>query len=386
MDRRVELTKFITKEQRGIEVGPWFAPLVPKRHGYNSLSLDIFKTDELKQRAIDDPHVPRHLIPNIENVDLVGTSTEIEEIVSNAGLLGGMDYIISSHNFEHLPDPILFLRGCGRVLSSNGVLSMAIPDKRTCFDFFRPHSTLGDWLEAYFEHRIKPTYAQVFDQKTLAAVYIHNSSQHPGFSLADDTANLDVAEDLLVQYEEWKRKAEAHDQTYQDAHCWTFTPSSFTLLIRDLCFLGLCPLEIEEISEVNGHEFYVHLRNRGYTAVRDNSKFHYDRREDLLRCIGNELAWNSPYAGTIRKENERLATEISAMKNARERESVHVRELEKQSREQEIKISELERQLQEKEVEKSNLESSVADLVASTSWRITAPLRAISMATKRRKP
>lgn len=368
MDRRAEVTKFVTKEQRGIEVGPWFAPLVPKRDGYNSLSLDIFNSDKLRQRALDDPHVPRELIPNIEPVDLVGTSTEIEEIVSKAGLLGRIDYIISSHNFEHLPDPVLFLQGCGRVLTSNGTLSMAIPDKRTCFDYFRPHSVLGGWLEAHFEHRAKPTFAQVFDQRTLAAVYMNDSRQYPGFSLGDDTGNLAVAEELLGQFEEWKRKVETQDQTYQDAHCWTFTPSSFTLLIHDLRFLGLCPLEIEETSEANGNEFYVHLRNRGYSPAGVNAQAHYERRQNLLRRISNEVAWNSPYGAALRKEKERLEPEISDATIAREGQYARISELERQLRGQEVRINEL--------------ESRIADLVTSSSWRITAPLRALSAAAR----
>ena len=75
--------------------------------------------------------------------------------------------MISSHNFEHSPNPIRFLQGCGKVLKPGGVLSMALPDKRACFDYFRPHTTLGQWLEAFFAERERPTPAQVFDQDSL---------------------------------------------------------------------------------------------------------------------------------------------------------------------------------------------------------------------------
>jgi len=44
MDRRHEVTKFISREQVGIEIAPYFAGLAPKRDGYQCLVLDVFDT------------------------------------------------------------------------------------------------------------------------------------------------------------------------------------------------------------------------------------------------------------------------------------------------------------------------------------------------------
>src|SRR5580658_539233 len=138
MDRREQILKHITKRQRGIEIGPWFAPLAAKRDGYNCLSFDVFDTETLRKNAEGDPFVDSSCVSSIEGVDIVGSSTEICDIIAARGELSTFDYIVSSHNLEHLPNPIRFLQGCHKVLKPGGYLSMAVPDKRACFDYFRP--------------------------------------------------------------------------------------------------------------------------------------------------------------------------------------------------------------------------------------------------------
>ena len=149
MDRREQIAKHISREMRGIEIAPWHSPIVPKREGYNCVTLDFFDTATLHQRAKDDPQVNDTLLERIEDVDIVGSAVDIKSLVEARGELGAFDYIISSHNFEHLPNPVKFLQGCSEVLKPDGMLSMAVPDKRGCFDYFKPYSTTADFVEAY---------------------------------------------------------------------------------------------------------------------------------------------------------------------------------------------------------------------------------------------
>ena len=102
----------ITKDMRGIEIAPWFAPLAPKRHGFNCLVVDVFSKDELSKRAAADHNIPDKNVSLIEHVDIVGSATEISSLIP-VSEHGTFDYIISSHNFEHLPNPIKFLRASG---------------------------------------------------------------------------------------------------------------------------------------------------------------------------------------------------------------------------------------------------------------------------------
>lgn len=282
MKRKNLILKHISKEQRGIEIGPWFSPLAAKKDGFNSLVLDVFDKDRLIENAIADPAIPDDRVPCIEDVDLLGTSTEIEQLIASRNELGTFDYVVSSHNFEHLPNPIKFLQGCGRVLKAGGMLSMAIPDKRVCFDIFRPASTLGQWIEAYFENRDKPSLAQIFEHHASFAEF---NRRAPYASEASTS--------LKGLYAQWLSSAEdVSPRKYQDAHCWVFTPASFELMIRDAKFLGISPFSVVSISKSKGNEFFVHLRNEAKNLNHeDDASAHFSQRQRVL----SRMAQEAPY-------------------------------------------------------------------------------------------
>ena len=226
------MLRFIEKKHLGIEIAPWINSLASKAKGYNCLTLDVFDKERLISNALSDPNIPNELVNLIENVDFVGSACDIETIVSNKHRLGSFDYIISSHNFEHLPNPILFLQGCSKVLKSGGVLSMALPDKRVCFDYFRPHSITTDWLEAYFEKRTRPTAKQLFTQTALHSRYCREGNESLSFELSDDPENIVPFETLREAFQNWENFQKWPDETYRDAHCWTFTPSYWSCCYR----------------------------------------------------------------------------------------------------------------------------------------------------------
>lgn len=297
MDRKKEILKYITKTQRGLEMGPFHSPLTPKREGYNCLVLDVFDAPTLRATAGALPEIPRSLVDNIEEVDLLGATANLRALVDARGELGTFDYVVSSHNLEHLPDPIGFLQSCGDVLKPGGKISMAIPDRRTCFDYFRPHSTLAAWIEAFLEKRNRPSLRMLFEMQTLDSRFPVNGELVASFALHEDPRSLVVSHDLKAAFANWQSLHEKDDGQYRDTHCWTFTPSSFELLATDVEFLGLSPFKVLEISQTNGNEFYAHLENVGYHAKspEETAKF-YKRRLDLLHAINNEAGVNSARA------------------------------------------------------------------------------------------
>ena len=258
--RRATLLAGVTKEMRGIEIAPWISPLTPKREGFHCLSLDVFDTATLLKRAKHDPNISDKL-QSIEDVDIVGSATNIAELV-HPEQLGTFDYIVSSHNFEHLPDPISFLQGCEKVLKRNGILSMALPDARACFDFFRPHTTLAEWLTALKEKRQKPNAQQVFQAHAYSAFFSDNGQESWAFSLAHDSRKVKVAGSLRAAYDEWLLSS-PQDDKYEDVHCTVMTPASFEMLILECRHLGLISMELESISGPRGCEFFVRLINSG---------------------------------------------------------------------------------------------------------------------------
>ena len=257
MTRSAQILQGITKEMRGIEIAPWFAPIAPKREGFNCLALDVFDRETLLQRAKDDPNIPG--VDLLETVDIVGSATEIADLIPEKEH-GTFDYIVSSHNFEHLPNPIKFLQGVEKILKPGGVLSMAVPDKRACFDFFRPLSTIVNWLSAYRDDRSKPTNEQLFEYHAFMSVLSKDGNESRAFSIHDDLDRVHVSGDLRPAYDIWRQTPKTDE--YRDAHCSVMTPSSFILLINECRFLGLTSMEIESVSEPAGCEFYVRLINR----------------------------------------------------------------------------------------------------------------------------
>jgi hypothetical protein len=290
MGRKEKILGRITKNQLGIEIGPWFNPIAPKREGFNCLSLDLYNSETLMSRALADPGVPPNLPPLIEPVDIVGSSVDIGELSQAHGCKGRVDYIVSSHNLEHIPDPIRFLQGCCETLKLGGIVSLAIPDKRACFDHFRPHSSLGDWLEAYFENRSKPTLKQVFESHQLGALYEGSGAFHIGI----DSSKITPTNNIRLGLEFWENQLSLGDKQYNDAHCWALTPALLELFMLDLGMLGLVQLSAQEISGPDGCEFYAVLRNMGADWKPYFTETEYlSRRTELIRIASCEQAKNS---------------------------------------------------------------------------------------------
>ena len=171
LSRSELLVKSISKEQIGVEIGPLHNPLTPKKAGFGSLSMDIKCRDDLIKSY---PSLTGEQKGRIEDVDIIYKNTFLESLSdycsSENSLLKShvesLDYIISSHNFEHLPNPIRFLEDCQKCLKENGLLVMAIPIASRCFDVTKPLSSTGDLLDAFIQDRQQPPFGKVFDQLT----------------------------------------------------------------------------------------------------------------------------------------------------------------------------------------------------------------------------
>ena len=309
MHRLDFLLKGITKDMLGIEIGPYHQPLVPKCQGYRSFSIDVFDTEALRRNAATDPAISKEQADQIEEVDLIGSAANMAELVESKGIAGQCDYVISSHNFEHIPDPIRFLQGCERALKPNGFVSMALPDKRCCYDYYRPLSMTGDFLEAYFEKRERPSHAQIFAADSLNCRLVGNNIESTSFELTTDPDLLEPNRDLKQSFENWRTSGSGPSDSYRDAHCWAMTPSSFEIVARDFHFLGLSKLGLESVSGTHGNEFYVRLVNG--TPPPEASQF-YECRAGLLREIATPC-----HNGSFKQRNADLEAEIAAIKLSR---------------------------------------------------------------------
>jgi len=286
--KRGLILKYAKTSGKGIEVAPYFNPILTKREGHDLLIMDVFDTETLRDRVRDDPLIDSARAAEIEEVDLVGDASRLGEVIAKAGLQGSIDYIVSSHNFEHLPNPILFLRGAGEALAPGGVLSMAVPDCRASFDHFRMPTRLSDWLAAYHEDRRQPSPETVLDSAANQSAYIRNGKATPGCNLAyDDPSGFEPDRNLAQAYADYVVSREAPGD-YRDTHCNVFFPESLELMLRDLRYLGLIELDVIEVSQTRGLEFLVHLRKPETPQdIRDET--FYAQRKALLTAMSRGL-------------------------------------------------------------------------------------------------
>lgn len=368
MNRRDAILKYITKEQRGIEIGPFCSPLTPKREGYQCLVMDVFDSEATRKMASENPSLSQEQVSCIEDIDLVGSCTHIDEVIGAHGLLGEFDYIVSSHNFEHLPNPIRFLQGCAKVLKPGGIISMAIPDRRACYDYFRPITRLSDWLDPWLEDKSRPTLAQAFDDRWVRATYNHHGVPHGSFFQGVDPQLVSAAMTLEQDFEQWKLRRSLDDCEYHDAHCSVFTPSSLELLVHDCAYLGLIDFEVVEISVSPGVDIFVHLRaGDPYQSLHQSD--YYAIRNKILRQMLDEASETSTLGferpvervDNIKREFDEIKGLLTSTTFDRDR---HRAELETAN----AKVQQL--------------TDTVSALRASASWRITAPLRRLMTAFK----
>jgi SAM-dependent methyltransferase len=266
LSRRDKILFGINRKGLGLEIGPSHNPVAPKSEGFNVHILDVESQEGL--RAKYQGHGVN--LDNIEPVDFVWDGRPLTELVGKANCY---DFIIASHVIEHVPDFITFLQECEKLLAENGILSLVVPDKRYCFDYFSPLTTTGNIVDAWKDKRTRPSPGQIFD-------YFANSAKRgDAIAWADDKKG--GATNLCHEFYE----AKAHYQRtldseeYIDVHCWRFTPSSFALIISDLKKLDFYSLSIVKQFETSGCEFYISLSKKNNAAVE------FDRLNQLEKIL-----------------------------------------------------------------------------------------------------
>lgn len=244
----------LNKAGLGLEIGPSFNPLAPKAKGYNVHILDHASTSGLKEKY--QGHGVN--LDNIEEVDFVWHGEKLQDLIGNTECY---DWIIASHVIEHTPCLVSFLQQCEVLLKPGGILSLAVPDKRYCFDYFSPISSTGQILDAWSTHRIKPSAGQVFDH------YANAAKRYNSISWRAD--GLGGANELVHSLQEaktqWGKASSTED--YIDVHCWRFIPKSFEVILSDLKVLNLICLSVKSTFKTVGCEFYVSLCKQNDTPM-----------------------------------------------------------------------------------------------------------------------
>lgn len=239
--------------------------------------LDVARQRGLEVGPLDKPMIPRSMGP-VEYIDRASradlqawyapnSEVDVEQIVeidhvwgeqSLLDCVGGhraYDYLLASHVIEHVPDLFGWLGEIAAVLVDGGLGVFVTPDKRYTFDILRRTSSGGELVDAYVRGLRRPDARQIFDHfynfRDLGAAAVQHGA-NPA-----DLAPQHPPRELL----ELCRKVQASGE-YIDTHCWVFTPRSMLEALDLGSRLGLLPFEIAHLKPTapGSHEFLLALR------------------------------------------------------------------------------------------------------------------------------
>jgi hypothetical protein len=248
LTRREQALAGLNLSGRGLEIGGGYSPMATRA------DFDVDHLDRADTASLVEKYAVQNIdTAQIQPVDFVWDGQPYAALVGERRY----DWIIASHVIEHVPDPITFLKDCSSILTDEGVLSLVVPDKRYCFDFYRPASGLARFVDAHVRAETKTSAG-------AAVEHIINAAAIDG-RIAWDTAQAGAIPDFVHSPEQARAIFEsvvgAHDSP--DIHVWAFTPYSFRLLAEDFRALGLTDLRECSWHESQGGEFFVQLSRRG---------------------------------------------------------------------------------------------------------------------------
>lgn len=123
----------------GIEIGALHTPLNVPRTA-NVKYLDRLPVAELRAQY------PELTAYKLVSPDIIADGELLNEVDDCS-----QDFVIANHFIEHCENPLLAVRNMFRVLKPEGVLYLAIPDKRYTFDIDRPVTALDHLLRDFKE-------------------------------------------------------------------------------------------------------------------------------------------------------------------------------------------------------------------------------------------
>lgn len=218
----------------GLEIGALINPIVTREDG-TVYYADHLDTRSLIRKYADDPNVDTSRIVQVDYV--WGDRTLRQAVPPHIQF----DYIIASHVIEHVPDTIGWLFELSDVLKEGGLVSLAIPDKRYTFDYFRPLTTMAELIDAYLNRYRRPTIRQLFDSYANMARIETHLTWLPGFDAS--AVERYHSEETALQL----CKENARTGAYTDVHCSIFTVHSFVEIVTKLIKLQLFPFKIVQL-------------------------------------------------------------------------------------------------------------------------------------------
>lgn len=261
MDRYQVLTAPLELSGTGLEIAPYFYPLLDKaRHDVRY--VDCIDNDTIAKKAAANPGAIGREIPRI---DWVWTPGKPLRACVPADIV--FDYCVATHVMEHVPDTIGWLNQILEVMRDGAVLALALPDRRHTMDYYRRETTLGDVVGNWINAPSRPTSAQIVDFLSQSFYDTRDGGRKFDLSQPFAAAPRHYTDDQALEF-----AANSHrDGNYLDIHCTVWTPASFVDVMSRVVGMGLMNVEIskpmQRDPESGWDEFIVHLTKRGEPRI-----------------------------------------------------------------------------------------------------------------------
>ena len=220
--------KIIPNTVSVLEIGPFCNPACT---GKNVSYFDVLDSAGLRERARDHSLDTSRCPETIHYVSATGDLTVVDD---------RFDIAFSSHCIEHQPNLLKNLRDVSNILNDGGYYFLIIPDKRYCFDYFIPESSIAGVIDADIRNRILHDPGSIIEHRLLTT---HNDPLRH-WQGDHELRNVDNDPGLIAGA---IAEAKRYSEGYIDVHAWQFTPESFRSILDLLFAAELCPLRQERV-------------------------------------------------------------------------------------------------------------------------------------------
>jgi len=230
--RRAFVASHLRIEGRGIEIAPYFNPMID-RTKHDVFYVDCIDNDEIQRKASENPGAKGRHVPLIDAV--WAPDKRLAECVGGRRF----DYAVASHVMEHVPNPLGWLGEILECVEVGGRVAIMLPRRTKSMDYYRQNTTFGQVVGWSIEKPTRPTPTQVMD-------FLSQAFHHRGEELEESSMPLFAAaerhySDLdALNYANfvWEQKH------YLDVHCSVWTPESFAEIFGRLLGVGLLSCKV----------------------------------------------------------------------------------------------------------------------------------------------